>query len=79
MSIVHRLTEDIMSTFKQGVIAILLTASIVLTATDAYAGVPRVCSLVGCAGGPDTCLTVSVRVGSTEVSMSCFARFATSN
>jgi len=71
--------EDIMSTFKQGVIAILLTASIVLAATDAYAGVPRVCSLVGCAGGPDTCLTVSVRVGSMEVSMSCFARFTTSN
>jgi len=65
-----------MSTFKRGVIAILLTASIVLAATDAYAGVPRVCSLVRCPGGPDTCLTVTVRVGSMEVSMLCFARYA---
>jgi hypothetical protein len=77
MTIVHRLKEDIMPRFKQGVIAILLTASIVMAATDAYASVPRVCSLVGCSGGPDTCLTVSVRVGSMEVSMACFARYAT--
>jgi len=66
-----------MHRFNQGVIAILLAASMILAVTEAYARVPRVCSLVGCSGGPDTCMTINVGVASVEISMTCYTRLST--
>lgn len=63
-----------MTRFNQGVVAILLVASLVLAAAEAYAKPPAVCALVGCSGGPDTCMTINVGIASVEVSLTCYTR-----
>ena len=68
-----------MTRFKQGVIAILLAASMVLAATEAYAKPPAVCGFVGCSVGPDNCMTINVGIASVEISMTCYTRLSTRN
>ncbi len=66
-----------MSTFKQGVIAVLLAASVALAATEAYAKQPALCGFVRCSGGPDNCMTINVGTAFGQVSMTCYARLST--
>jgi len=74
MTIIHRLKEGTVTRFKEGVVAILLAASLVLAAAEAYAKPPAVCALVGCKGGPDVCMSFTVGFGCTEASMTCYTR-----
>jgi hypothetical protein len=66
-----------MTRFKQVIVAILLAASMVLTAAEAYAKPPAVCAFLGCSVGPDNCLTINVGVAFVEVSMTCYTRIPT--
>lgn len=66
-----------MTRFKQGIVALLLCTSLVLTAAEAYAKVPPVCGFVGCAVGPDNCMTISVGIAFVDVSMTCYTRLPT--
>lgn len=66
-----------MTRFKDKGMALLLAASMALTASEAYAAPPRVCRLIGCTGGPDECLTVTMTIGAIETSMTCYAYIAT--
>jgi hypothetical protein len=68
-----------MTRFKQGVVAILLSTSLVLTAAEAYAKPPAVCGFVGCSVGPDNCMTIHVGIAFVELSMTCYTRMSTAN
>ena len=59
---------------KQGIVAVLLAASIVMTAAEAYAAVPRICSAVRCLGGPDECMSIRIGFGYGEATMTCYTR-----
>jgi hypothetical protein len=63
-----------MTGFKQGVIAILLAASLALAASEAYAKVPRLCASSGCYGGPDICVSASVTMGSVTATLNCYTK-----
>jgi hypothetical protein len=68
--------EDIVTRFKQGIVALLLAASVVLTAAEAYAKPPALCAAIGCIQGPDTCLKMSIRVGFAEMAFTCYTKIA---
>lgn len=63
-----------MSRLKQGIVVVLLAASIVMTTAEAYAAVPRMCAAIRCLGGPDECMSIRIGFGYGEATMTCYTR-----
>jgi len=76
-SLIHK--EDVMSRARS-LVALLLLAGIccvsLMGIPEEAAAAPIGCSTLGCGGGPDNCMSISVSIRGAEISITCYVKAA---
>ena len=76
-SLIHK--EDVMSRARS-LVALLLLAGIccvtLMGIPEEAAAAPIGCTSLGCGGGPDCCMSVSVIIKGAEISITCYVKAA---